>query len=220
MRSFGLSILLILFSLSISSVSAEIYHYTDSAGTIHFTNVPTDPRFKKLKSNKPPPAATKKVDRNTLDTLILQASEAQRLSPALVKAVIRAESNFNPRAVSSSGAQGLMQLMPETAGDLKLTDPFNPAKNIDAGTRYLRYLLDRFDQNLRLAIAAYHAGPGTVSRYGGVPPIKKTQTYLRTVLRFFDFYRDKAGRSSGKNTEKKSTGRGNTILTQNIPPSR
>lgn len=186
LSAFGL--LFFLFSLPTQAISEEIYQYIDAAGTIHFTNVPTDPRFKRMDQGETQTIVPDKIDRETLDILIHQASKIQKLSPALTMAVIRTESNFNPRAVSVSGAQGLMQLMPGTAEDLKLGDPFDPEENIHGGTRYLRYLLDRFDQNLTLALAAYHAGPGTVSRHGGVPPIEQTKRYIKKVLRFYDHY--------------------------------
>ncbi len=188
MRFLGFLIFITVFILPDTSKSADIYQYIDPSGTIHFTNVPTDPRFKRRVPKNKRRAVSKKIDELVLETYIDAASQAQQLSPALIKAVIRAESNFDPKAVSVSGAQGLMQLMPETAEDLKLGDPFDPEENIHGGTRYLRYLLDRFDQDLRLAIAAYHAGPGNVLRHGGVPPIEQTRSYIKKVLRFFEFY--------------------------------
>lgn len=218
MRSFAAFTLFTLFSLPIGSVSAEIYHYIDSSGTMHFTNVPTDPRFKRLKPEKSGAVTPRKMDPDILEALIMQASEAQQLSPALIKAVIRAESGFDPMALSSSGAQGLMQLMPATAGDLNLEDPFDPKENIHGGTRYLRYLLDRFDQDLRLAIAAYHAGPGTVSKHGGVPPIEKTKNYIKTVLRFFEFYLGEAEQKIARNQSGLTTKQERAMLAQSTAP--
>ncbi len=208
----------IFFCLLVNPASSEIYQYTDAAGTLHFTNVPTDPRFRQMNPAKTRPIVSKKMDQVELETWIREASETHQLSPSLIKAVIRAESNFNPMALSSAGAQGLMQLMPETSEDLKLGNPFDPEENIHGGTRYLRYLLDRFDQDLRLAIAAYHAGPGNVSRHGGVPPIEQTRNYLEKVLKFFEFYLGETEEKVTRHKTKTNNSQGSRILAQSILP--
>ena len=118
----------------------------------------------------------------TLRSIIEEAARAYSLDPALVNAVIRVESSFNPYAVSRKGAQGLMQIMPETADSLGIRNVFNPRENIFGGCKYLRKLLDDHNGNLRLALAAYNAGPTAVKEYGGIPPYRETRNYIRKVL--------------------------------------
>jgi soluble lytic murein transglycosylase-like protein len=121
---------------------------------------------------------------DAIEGSIQKAASKYNLSPDLIRGVIRAESNFQADAVSSAGARGLMQLMPETAGELGVTKPFDIQQNIDGGSRYLRQMLDRFGGNLKLALAAYNAGPGTVEKYEGRVPYAETQEYVKRVLRY------------------------------------
>ena len=123
-----------------------------------------------------------------LNRYIHKVAREHEVDPLLVKAVIKAESNFDPNAVSSKGAQGLMQLMPGTARDLKVSDPFDPLQNIDGGTRYLRSLLDNY-KDVELSLAAYNAGPGRVAQNGVIPSIPETQAYVAKVMATYRSYK-------------------------------
>ncbi len=196
---------------------AEIYKYVDDRGVCHYTNVPTDNRYKlanltpslrepakragrgRVYSSKPRPmrlmrSRSKSMAPYSFDHHIQRAARAHRVDPMLIKAIIKTESNFNPRAVSSQGAQGLMQLMPGTARDLKVKDPFDAGQNIYGGTRYIRQMLDCYQGNLRLSLAAYNAGPGRVKK--SVPRIPETVAYVSKVMRLYRAY-SRGGGSAG-----------------------
>lgn len=128
-----------------------------------------------------------------LESLIHDQAATQGLDPALLKAVIRTESNFNPQAVSSAGAQGLMQLMPGTARGLGVQNSFDPAQNIEGGAKYLKGLLQKYDQSLPKALAAYNAGPGAVDRFGGIPPYQETGAYVQKVMHSYQAYKHASG---------------------------
>jgi len=134
-----------------------------------------------------------RLQRNSqFDELIQQQSQTAEIDPSLVKAVIRQESGFNPKAVSHVGAQGLMQLMPGTASGLGVTDSFNPEQNVAGGAKYLKNLLNKYDQSVPMALAAYNAGPGAVDKYHGVPPYKETQNYVKNVMKSYRNYQAQA----------------------------
>jgi soluble lytic murein transglycosylase-like protein len=135
------------------------------------------------------PEAPAPVPPEQINQLVQQNADIWQVDPALIKSVIANESSFNANATSPVGAQGLMQLMPETAASLGVKNPYDPAQNVAGGTRYLRGLLDRFKGDTRLAVAAYNAGPGAVEKYGDVPPYAETQNYVKNVLGSLDQYR-------------------------------
>jgi soluble lytic murein transglycosylase-like protein len=172
------------------SAEAQIYSWRDASGTLVLSDKP--------RADAPGGMVTYAVrgssqlrtttrpgllpNQTRFDALIEQYASPLGVSPDLVRAVIQAESGFNPRAISRKGAMGLMQLMPATARELGVSDPFQPADNIRGGVTYLARLLARYDQNVELALAAYNAGPGSVERYGNaVPPYRETRDYVRRI---------------------------------------
>ncbi len=181
----GLAVALQLGIPSAEAFAESMYQFVDQDGGIHFSNVPTDPRYKKIRVGEPRGRIRPTNPSQALHETILQTSLLYRLNPALVHAVIRAESAYDPHALSAKGAMGLMQLMPGTASLLNVSNPYDPEQNISGGVRHLRYLLDRFGGNLELALAAYNAGENRVSRESRVPRISETQQYVRKVIRFY-----------------------------------
>lgn len=172
-----------------SSAGADIYKYVDEHGVIHFTNAPTSKRYTLFLPGLPQFDDYGTTDK--FDYYIALASKMYDLSFPLLKAVIKVESNFNPRAISPKGAQGLMQIMPGTARLLDVSDPFDPMQNIMGGSRYLRMMVDRFDGSVRLALAGYNAGPNAVDQYKGIPPYRETQEYVERVLRHYQHIKGK-----------------------------
>lgn len=171
-----------------ASADENIYRYRDDNGVWHFTNINSDRRYKLYKKYRDNPM----LFIHDYGSLINQASEKFGVETSLIKAVIRAESSFNPKATSSDGSQGLMQLMPGTADDLEVDDAYDPEENIFGGTKYLSILLGRFKNNIRLALAAYNAGPESVDKYNGVPPFQETKTYIKRVLEYYNKYKTEA----------------------------
>ena len=190
--------------------AATIYSYVDANGTVHFSNVPHDPRYKPVKRNRPRVSATLR-DRQvyipartpdlqpasgSYEPYIREAAMLYQVDPRLVKAIIKAESNFDYLAVSRKGAQGLMQLMPQTAREMNVLDPFNPQDNINGGTKYFRKMLELFDGNLKLALAAYNAGPTRVIRLGNrVPRFPETLRYIKRVMSHYNSFKEQSSPS-------------------------
>lgn len=168
--------------------AADVYRFKTADGTVHLTNAPNDPRYQRLGYTSGTAAGWLRVPRGETAPYITEigsAAERYGVPRRLVSAVIRAESGFDPKAVSRKGARGLMQLMPSTASMLGVRDSFDPRQNIDGGVRHLRGLMDRFANNLPLAIAAYNAGESAVLAHGGIPPYPETREYVNRVLRFY-----------------------------------
>ena len=186
---------------------ADIYSYTDKNGTVHFTNSrPKGKNSKKFKvylktpKNRmarpgvvPIPArSTDPARYSRFDASIKEASRTHTIPEYFIRAVIRVESDYDPRVVSVAGAQGLMQLMPGTAKRMGCKNSFDPHQNIMGGTRYLRHLANMFGGDMVLTIAGYHAGEGAVRKYNGVPPYNSTKGYIQKVLKFYYRFKKKA----------------------------
>lgn len=185
--------------LGVQSVYADMYKFTDKDGIVHYTNVKpvgqvnvktftfpcyaSDPTCNQLDWESIP------LNRQAFDDEIRAAAQVFTVDDSLIRAIIHAESAYQPQALSPRGAQGLMQLMPETQKELQIVDVFDPISNIEGGTLYLSRLLDTFDQDVDLAAAAYNAGPGAVQQYGGIPPYKETREYVRRVKILYRRYR-------------------------------
>jgi soluble lytic murein transglycosylase len=183
----GITAFLLMFLHAVLATGA-VYRYVDENGKIHFSNVPVESRFA-FYSSEPSDTA---LETASVHDLVEHYARKYSLDPALVKAVVKAESNFNPRSVSSAGARGLMQVMPATALEMEIYDLYDPSQNIAAGSLYLRRMFERFDGDLDLALAAYNAGPSSVEKYGGVPPYAETRVYLENVKKYFNQYRTAA----------------------------
>ena len=180
---------------------ADIYQCKTAGGGMLLTNMYTggecvrimkETKRSAASAAKPTPAKSGSMV-VSFDDIISRYSSHYDLDESLVRAVIKAESNYNPQARSNKGAQGLMQLIPETARDMQVSDPFDPEDNIRGGSRYLRLMLDEFGGNVELALAAYNAGPNAVKRFGGIPPYQETQNYVVKVKNFHRQYRQAKG---------------------------
>ena len=169
-----------------SSVHADIYMYIDENGVMHFTNTPTSNQHDyKVYIKEKTAVSNRFYTTSKYDHYISDASREFGVDSRLLKAMIKAESDFDPRAVSKKGAMGLMQIMPENFKMLDLKNPFDPWENIKAGARYFKRLHERFNGKLALSLAAYNAGPTAVDRYKNIPPYQETEEYVRRVLRYY-----------------------------------
>jgi len=192
--------------LSATFVSADVYKYIDENGVVCYTDAPLQRRAERVLADKktrpamPAPQSRRNAARGVdYSAYVHNAASKYEIAPELIHAVIKTESNGNQMAVSRKGAMGLMQLMPSTANDMNVVNPFDPEENIEGGTRYLRALLEKFNGDLTLALAAYNAGPGTVEKYGCVPPIAETKEYVKRVYSLY-----KGGKSVGALSNKES----------------
>ena len=192
-----LCVFIVLLSITAGKAySAEIYRYIDPQGRLVFTDKPKHSgyiRLHKTSRGWEVPVAAKhswKHNRKRFSPTIERMAEQHDLPPHLLHAIIMVESAYNPQALSSAGAQGLMQLMPATANRFGVDDPYNPTQNIRAGATYMKWLLTLFEGDLSLALAAYNAGENAVKRYNNsIPPFKETQRYVKKVLGFYKKYR-------------------------------
>jgi hypothetical protein len=204
----------LLFFLSIAPVAyADIYKYVDDNGIVCYTDLPLGKKADRIHKEKTSPAPEQNLNprRNSKDSgdyhsIVHEKASNYNIDPSLIKAVIKTESNWNDRAVSKKGAIGLMQLMPSTANDMRVRNPFDPEENIEGGTKYLKYLIERFNGDITLALAAYNAGPKTVEKFGYVPPINETKQYVNRVLALYNgqTYYPSASSGDSAKSEKKS----------------
>lgn len=193
----GIALLAWLALAPFSAAQADIYTYVDARGVTHFSNVPDNKHYRLIAETRRDGGAstlarsgqTMVADRKRFTPLVEESARAFQVDPALLHAVITAESGYNPRAVSSKGAAGLMQLMPDTARRYGVENSFDPAQNIRGGTQYLRDLLQMFGNNMELAVAAYNAGEKAVANHGNrIPPYRETLAYVPKVMKLHKKY--------------------------------
>ena len=191
LKLFGIFFLALFYSLAVAlPVQADIYRYIDENGVMHFTNTPTSSIQTYRIFVKEKTRITRWHSTEKYDDLISDASERTGVAFPLLKAIIKAESDFDPYAVSKKGATGLMQIMPQNFEPLGIEDPFDPWQNIDAGARYFKQMYDRFKGKLSLSLAAYNAGPTAVDRYKTIPPYEETEEYVRRVMKYYYNYKN------------------------------
>jgi soluble lytic murein transglycosylase-like protein len=193
-----------LLAASAAVAHSQIYAYVDADGLRHYTDVPDNNRYRLLiLSPRDRTASGDRYDAMLLakagryDSIIEKAATAASVEPNLLRAVIVVESGFNSRALSKRGAMGLMQLMPATATRFGVSNPYDPLQNVHAGARYLKFLIDRFGQDVRLALAAYNAGEDAVDRNGGqIPPFSETMAYVPRVMKIYQMLRNQQPRDT------------------------
>jgi len=174
----------------IAPLYADIFVRVDSEGVLHFTNVPTSSTSSdyKVYIKETSPKPFNSYNEDLYDDAISEASKKHGVSFSLLKALIKTESDFDPRAISRAGAMGLMQIMPENIRRLNIKDPFDPKENIMGGARYLKELIQRFEGELQLALAAYNAGPKAVEQYNRIPPYQETENFVKAVMRYYSIF--------------------------------
>ena len=172
-----------------SAAGATVAAYMDGQGNLRYVREKSDRTNTKIVTNRPLAQSVRDLSPQTINAFIHAAATEHGIDPLLIKAIIKAESNFDPAAVSPKGAQGLMQLMPATARDLRVVDPYDPQDNIAGGTKYLRSLLDNYRWDVELSLAAYNAGPGNVKQ--AIPNIPETRAYVVRVLDNYQSYQMK-----------------------------
>ena len=188
---------------SVPASAGDLYSYVDADGVIHFSNAPSEPRYRRVGRFGPKPTREKLAEarreaqrpepqRNRtfmeFEAHVRAAADKYHLPVGLLRAVMTVESNFDPGALSHAGAMGLMQLMPATAKDMSVRDAWDPAQNIEGGARYLRILANLYDGDVEKTLAAYNAGPEAVRRAGGIPRIPETQNYVRKVIALYQLF--------------------------------
>ena len=217
------SLILLLVAAAVGAATpaaAQVYKRTSRDGTTYFTNIQPNPSLQRVALTQPTAYESPRqttADYGTYSQEIAEAAARYAVPGRLIWAVIRVESGFDPRAVSSRGARGLMQLMPETAAILGVRDPFNPRENIHAGARHLRGLMERFRYDVPLALAAYNAGEKPVTSYRGIPPYPETREYVARVLRYYGA--PPAWELQG-NSIQQLVQRDGTVVYTNVAPSR
>jgi soluble lytic murein transglycosylase len=175
--------------IALAPAFADVFAYKDGNGVLTFTNVPNHTGYRRVIREGNTPSSVGSGGSAAYEDVIRSISVRHSMDADLVRAVIRAESDFNSTARSHKGAMGLMQLMPDTARLHNVADAFNPVDNVEGGVRHLKMLLERYQGNLEFSLAAYNAGSSAVEKYGGIPPFAETREYVRRVLRFYDSYR-------------------------------
>ncbi len=172
----SLMVIFFFFSVPLLGWGGDIYFYRDKHGVFHFTDLPDSPKYRLFLPYY------SLLDREKIKRLVKKYCKIYGVEYPLALSILEVESGYDPTATSSRGAQGLMQIMPSTQRDLQIYSPYDPENNIEGGIRYFSRLLKKY-KNIKLAIAAYNAGPGAVDKYGGIPPYRETRKYVKKVLK-------------------------------------